>query len=76
MRQPGWRPASIGFNAEIADQKHMDMWGALLQQVMPEDLIKFGLIPEFVGRVPVMVSLDLLDRGRPGADPDRAEERH
>ncbi|MCI7795893.1 MAG: ATP-dependent Clp protease ATP-binding subunit ClpX [Lachnospiraceae bacterium] len=51
---------SIGFNAKIVDRKHTDV-SALLKQTMPQDLTKFGLIPEFVGRVPVMVSLDLLD---------------
>ncbi len=51
---------SIGFNAKIVDKHHSDI-SALLKQTMPEDLTKFGLIPEFVGRVPVMVSLDLLD---------------
>ena len=52
--------STLGFGAKIADRKHMDV-GALLKQAMPQDLTKFGLIPEFVGRVPVMVSLDLLD---------------
>lgn len=52
--------STIGFGTKIADRKHMDV-GALLKQAMPQDLTKFGLIPEFVGRVPVMVSLDLLD---------------
>ena len=52
--------STIGFGAKIADRKHMDV-GALLKQAMPQYLTKFGLIPEFVGRVPVMVSLDLLD---------------
>ena len=51
---------SIGFNAEIIDKKHSDI-SKLLKQVMPEDLAKFGLIPEFIGRVPVVVSLELLD---------------
>ena len=51
---------SIGFGAKIVDKNHSDL-SALLKQVMPQDLTKFGLIPEFVGRVPVMVSLDLLD---------------
>ena len=36
--------------------------GELLKEVMPQDLVKFGLIPEFVGRVPVVVSLDALDK--------------
>jgi len=52
--------STIGFGAKIADRKHMDV-GALLKQAMPQDLTKLVLIPEFVGRVPVMVSLDLLD---------------
>ena len=52
---------SIGFNAEIA-QKHEDDVDKLLAQVLPQDLVKFGLIPELVGRVPVTVSLEMLDR--------------
>ncbi|MCR5672780.1 MAG: ATP-dependent Clp protease ATP-binding subunit ClpX [Lachnospiraceae bacterium] len=51
---------SIGFNAEIATKTEHEV-GQLLQQVQPEDLIKFGLIPEFVGRVPICVSLEGLD---------------
>ena len=51
---------SIGFNAEITDKTEHEV-GRLLRQVQPEDLIKFGLIPEFVGRVPICVSLDGLD---------------
>lgn len=51
---------SIGFNAEITDKTEHEI-GNLLRQVQPEDLIKFGLIPEFVGRVPICVSLDGLD---------------
>lgn len=51
---------SIGFGAELANKQERDI-SALLHQVLPEDLIKFGLIPEFIGRLPVMVSLDLLD---------------
>ena len=52
--------SSIGFGAKIVDKKNTDI-SKLLKQAMPQDLTKFGLIPEFVGRVPVMVSLDLLD---------------
>ena len=52
---------SIGFNAQIAD-KHEEDVDVLLHQVLPQDLVKFGLIPELVGRVPVTVSLDLLDK--------------
>ena len=51
---------SIGFNAEVAefDKKNV---GEMFKQVLPQDFVKFGLIPEFVGRVPVSVGLDLLD---------------
>ena len=51
---------SIGFNAEIDEKKEKNI-GELLKQVLPQDLVKYGLIPEFVGRVPVIVSLDALD---------------
>ncbi len=51
---------AIGFNAEILDKQSEDL-SRTLKHVLPQDLIKFGLIPEFVGRVPVVVSLDLLD---------------
>lgn len=51
---------SIGFNAEIADKTSHDL-GELFKEVTPHDLVKFGLIPEFVGRVPINVSLDGLD---------------
>ena len=49
---------SIGFNAEVVDKADID---ELLKQAEPQDLVKFGLIPEFIGRVPVVVSLELLD---------------
>ena len=51
---------SIGFNALISDKNKSNI-GELFRQVMPQDFIKFGLIPEFVGRVPVCVALDALD---------------
>ena len=51
---------SIGFNAEIAS-KHEYNVDVLLHQVLPQDLVKFGLIPELVGRLPVTVTLDMLD---------------
>lgn len=51
---------SIGFNAEIAEKSGLEM-GEILSQVTPQDLVKFGLIPEFVGRVPIHVSLQGLD---------------
>ncbi|MCI8725405.1 MAG: ATP-dependent Clp protease ATP-binding subunit ClpX [Hungatella sp.] len=50
---------SIGFNAEIVDRHNTDI-DKLLKQAEPQDLMKFGLIPEFIGRVPVTVSLELL----------------
>ncbi|MGI5946770.1 MAG: ATP-dependent Clp protease ATP-binding subunit ClpX [Lachnospiraceae bacterium] len=52
--------SSIGFNAEIVDKNQRNL-DDLLLQVMPQDLTKYGLIPEFIGRVPVVVSLRLLD---------------
>ena len=51
---------SIGFNVDIG-VKREEQIGALLHEVMPQDLVKYGLIPEFVGRVPVTVTLNLLD---------------
>lgn len=53
--------SAIGFNAEITAKSTKDI-GALLKEVTPQDLVKFGLIPEFVGRVPINVSLQGLDR--------------
>jgi len=52
---------SIGFNAEVA-QKSGDEIGELLAQVSTQDIVKFGLIPEFVGRVPIRVALEGLDK--------------
>ena len=52
---------SMGFNAEIAEKRKKNV-GLILKKVLPQDLVKFGLIPEFVGRVPVTVSLDSLDK--------------
>ncbi|HJD01587.1 MAG TPA: ATP-dependent Clp protease ATP-binding subunit ClpX [Candidatus Mediterraneibacter excrementavium] len=52
---------SIGFNAEIAEKHEYDM-DVLLHEVLPQDLVKYGLIPELVGRLPVTVSLELLDK--------------
>lgn len=47
---------ALGFGADIQSQKEKDI-GDVLEQVYPEDLLKFGLIPEFVGRLPVVVTL-------------------
>ena len=52
---------SIGFNAVVKDKRDINV-GEAFQHAMPQDFIKFGLIPEFIGRVPVTVSLDSLDR--------------
>ena len=52
---------SIGFNAEVKDRNEFNI-GEVFKHVLPQDFVKFGLIPEFIGRVPVTVSLDMLDR--------------
>ena len=52
--------SSIGFNAQIKEKTEADV-GEMFEKVLPQGLIKFGLIPEFVGRVPVVVALDSLD---------------
>ncbi|MCK5295472.1 MAG: ATP-dependent Clp protease ATP-binding subunit ClpX, partial [Alphaproteobacteria bacterium] len=52
--------SSIGFGAEVASSDDRRT-GEILQDVEPEDLLKFGLIPEFVGRLPVIATLDDLD---------------
>ena len=51
---------SIGFRADLGDNEHKKI-SELFKDIRPEDLIKFGLIPEFVGRIPVLVTLDELD---------------
>ncbi len=52
---------TLGFGAEVQRSEEKDI-SAILKEVVPEDLLKFGLIPEFIGRLPVMVTLDLLNR--------------
>lgn len=52
---------SMGFGASIESKTSLDK-GKLLEQLRPEDLLKFGLIPEFIGRLPVMVTLSQLDK--------------
>ena len=51
---------SMGFGADIKSKEKKNV-GEYLKQILPEDLLKFGLIPEFVGRLPVIVTLDALD---------------
>jgi len=55
------KKSGIGFKADVHSQKDRKKITELLRQVEPEDLIKFGLIPEFVGRLPVAAVLDDLD---------------
>ena len=52
---------SIGFNKEIADKTEQDI-GEVFKEVTPQDLTKYGLIPEFVGRVPIVVSMEGRDK--------------
>lgn len=52
---------SMGFNSEVMGKKEKNI-DALLSQVLPQDLVKFGIIPELVGRVPINVTLEMLDR--------------
>ena len=53
--------SGIGFGAEVKGEEDKDSIGETLRQVEPEDLIKYGLIPEFVGRLPVVATLEELD---------------
>ena len=55
------RKSSIGFGADIQSKAEKDI-GSLLKAIEPEDLLKFGLIPEFVGRLPIVVTLESLDK--------------
>jgi ATP-dependent Clp protease ATP-binding subunit ClpX len=50
----------MGFGAEIKPKQEMRI-GDILAQILPEDLLRYGLIPEFVGRLPIIVTLDALD---------------
>ncbi|MBS5787309.1 MAG: ATP-dependent Clp protease ATP-binding subunit ClpX [Clostridioides difficile] len=51
---------TLGFGAKIESKKDMDI-GKMYEKVLPEDLLKFGIIPEFIGRIPVIATLQLLD---------------
>jgi ATP-dependent Clp protease ATP-binding subunit ClpX len=53
--------SGIGFTAEVRSHSQADNVGKTLRSVEPEDLVKFGLIPEFVGRLPMIATLDELD---------------
>jgi ATP-dependent Clp protease ATP-binding subunit ClpX len=52
---------SMGFSAEIKSKKKLDVYSAVLKKVEPEDLVLFGLIPELVGRLPLIATLEELD---------------
>ena len=54
---------SMGFGAEIQSRKERDI-GALFQEIQPQDLLKFGIIPELAGRLPVITTLQSLDRSQ------------
>jgi ATP-dependent Clp protease ATP-binding subunit ClpX len=56
------RGSAMGFGADVKDQDERRV-GELFQELEPEDLLKFGLIPEFVGRLPVLATLNDLDEG-------------
>ena len=51
----------LGFGAKVESKKEMNI-GELLGKILPQDLLKFGLIPEFIGRLPIFAKLDRLDR--------------
>ena len=53
--------SSIGFNSDVKSKTELNV-GEAFKHALPQDFVKFGLIPEFIGRVPVTVSLDMLDR--------------
>ena len=53
--------SSMGFGADVRSKKHKKV-GNLLTDVQPEDLLKFGMIPEFIGRLPVVATLNELDQ--------------
>ena len=55
------RKSSMGFGADIQSKHEKDV-GSLLKEIMPADLLKFGLIPEFIGRLPILVTLESLDK--------------
>ena len=73
-RRRAARARGIGFGAEVRSPDERRT-GAILREVEPEDLLKFGLIPEFIGRLPVVATLEDLDESGADRDPDQAEER-
>ena len=65
---------TLGFKADVKSLRARDI-GATLEQLEPQDLIKYGLIPEFVGRLPVVGTLHELDKAGAHPDPDAAAQR-
>ncbi|MBB3274892.1 MULTISPECIES: ATP-dependent Clp protease ATP-binding subunit ClpX [Pseudoxanthomonas] len=61
IQQRSTEASGIGFGAKVRSAERKTETGKLLSEVEPEDLIKFGLIPEFVGRLPVVATLEELD---------------
>lgn len=53
--------STMGFGAEVKSKAEKDI-GEILKHILPEDLLKFGMIPEFIGRVPIVVTLNQLDK--------------
>ena len=68
------RSSSIGFSAQVIAPEDRGT-GEIFREVAPEDLLKYGLIPEFVGRLPVLATLRGSRRAGPQAHPQGAEER-
>ena len=66
--------SGIGYGADVRSPDERRT-GAVLRDVEPEDLLRFGLIPEFIGRLPVVATLEDLDESAADRDPDQAEER-
>ena len=64
----------VGFMADIVSKAEKDP-GTIFTHSLPEDLLNFGLIPEFIGRLPVVSRRAQPRRGRPAQDPHRAQER-
>jgi ATP-dependent Clp protease ATP-binding subunit ClpX len=63
IQQRSTDASGIGFGAKLKSSERKTEVGKVLAEVEPEDLIKFGLIPEFVGRLPVVATLEELDEG-------------
>ena len=64
----------VGFHGTVKSKTQRDP-GELFAKVLPEDLVKYGMIPEFIGRLPTMGAVEQLGPGLPRAHPHRAEER-